>query len=225
MMEGTFESEKAVSEYIAEHVPKPIAWGSYLLDSNMFYYLAHFHDMVDAAVDPSQFVDIVATLHRDSTGKSPKGKFGFHVPTHLANVPNDNSWENSWEAFYTKAIRKMFELEAVSHGSDDAEFESLKRKMLTKVIPRLLRPMESGGRTVTPCLVHSDLWLGNCMLDAGTDKIMLFDSCAFWGHNEADLGPWRAQRYQMGRPFLREYQRMMGMTDPEACLPACQVEH
>lgn len=214
-MEGTFESEKAFYDYIPDNVPKPIAWGSYQSDLNMYFYLAEYHDMIDETPDSSQFVDIVVKFHGDSMGKAPNGRFGFHVPTHLANIPNDNGWEDTWEAFYTKAMRRMFELEVVSHGSGDFEFEDLKEKMLRNVIPRLLRPMESGGRTVTPCLVHSDLWLGNCMLDGDTDVIMLFDSCAFWGHNEADLGSWRAQRYRMGKPFLRDYQRKMGLSYPE----------
>ncbi|KIW85636.1 hypothetical protein Z517_01028 [Fonsecaea pedrosoi CBS 271.37] len=35
-----------------------------------------------------------------------------------------------------------------------------------------------------------------------------------WGHHEADLGSWRAPRYRMGRPFIEEYQRRLGMDFP-----------
>ena len=75
----------------------------------------------------------------------------------------------------------MLELEELSQGKHDEEFEELKEKLRINIIPRLLRPLESGGRKVTPCLIHSDLWPGNCMPDADTDEIMIFDSCAYWG--------------------------------------------
>lgn len=127
---------------------------------------------------------------------------GFTSQLIWQNIPNDNGWEDTWETFFTKAMRVMMKKELLSHGTDDEEFESLKKKGLSKVIPRLIHPLESGGRKLTPCLVHSDLWPGNCMPDAATGEVMLFDSCAFWGHNEADLGSWRQPRYRMGKPFF-----------------------
>lgn len=214
-MLGTFASEKAFYEYAPQNIPKPIAWGNYKSNEEMWFYLAEYHEMVDEVPDPQQFVSIIVDIHQKSMGNSPTGNFGFDVPTHLANIPSDNGWEETWEKFFTKAMNRMLELEELSHGKDDEEFEELKEKLLTKVIPRLLRPLESGGQRVTPCLVHSDLWPGNCMPDADTDEIMIFDSCAYWGHNESDLGSWRAPRYRMGKPFLKEYQRRMGASYPE----------
>lgn len=107
----------------------------------------------------------------------------------------------------------MFDIESSAHVHD-AEFESLKTITLEKIIPRLLRPLETGGRSIKPCLIHSDLWLGNCMPDAHTGRIMIFDSCAYWGHNESDLGSWRAPRYRLGKEYLEEYQRVMGVSEP-----------
>ncbi|KAL8832478.1 MAG: hypothetical protein Q9191_000248 [Dirinaria sp. TL-2023a] len=215
MMLGTFASENAFYNFAPRNIPKPIAWGNYKSNEDMWFYLAEYHDMTDEVPDPQQFVSIIVKIHRESSGKSPTGKFGFEVPTHLANIPNDNEWEETWEKFFTKAMSRMLELEELAHGKDDQEFEELKEKLLTKIIPRLLRPLESDGRKVTPCLVHSDLWPGNCMPDVDTDEIMIFDSCAYWGHNESDLGSWRAPRYRMGKPFLKEYQKQMSMSYPE----------
>ena len=183
MMLGTFASEEAFYKYVPQNIPRPIAWGNYKSNKDMWF---------DEVPDVQQFVSIIVKIHQESAGKSPNGKFGFDVPTHLANSPNDNGWETTWEAFFAKAMRRMLEYEELSHGKDDQEFEELKGKMFTNIIPRLLRPLESGGRKVTPCLIHSDLWPGNCMPDADTDEIMIFDSCAYWGHNESDLGSWRA---------------------------------
>ena len=215
MMLGTYESEKAVHTYIPANVPRPIAWGSYQTDENMYFYLAEFSEMVEEVPDPVPFVDIVARLHQESSGKSPHGKFGFHVPTHLANIPVKDKQEDTWEKCYTAVFAEMMEIEALAQGSDDEEFEELKRKMVALVIPRLLRPLETGGRKVIPCLIHTDLWPGNCMLDANTDEIVIFDSCVMWGHNEADLGSWRASRYRMGTSYIQEYQRRIEVAVPQ----------
>lgn len=110
-------------------------------------------------------------------------------------------------------MERMFRFENEAHGHD-SELETLQKDLLTKVIPIFLWPLEIGGRSIQPCLVHSDLWPGNAMPDADTKEIMIFDTCAFWGHNEADLGSWRATRYKMGKPYLEEYQRVMGVSEP-----------
>ena len=112
-------------------------------------------------------------------------------------------------------MAQLLGFEELSHGTDDEEFEELKKELFVNVIPRLLRPLDSEGRKVTPCLVHSDLWPGNCMPDADTDELRIFDSCAYRGHNEADLEGWRASRYRMRKPLMKEYQRLMGMCYPE----------
>ena len=53
------------------------------------------------------------------------------------------------------------------------------------------------------------------MTDKHTGGVVLFDSCAYWGHNEADLGIWRATRYGMGRPFFAEYHKLMDVSEPK----------
>ncbi len=194
MMEGSFESEIIFNKYAPKHVPKPIAWGSYKSDPDMWFLLSDFQEMVQEVPNVRDLVSIVVQIHNESAGKAPEGKSGFHVPTHLGYIANNNSWQTSWETWFTSAMLRMFEEEERSHGNDDTqeELEVLKQGLLEKVIPRLLRPLESNGRTVVPCLIHSDLWLGNIMVDANTDEIVIFDSCAYWGHNESDLGVWRA---------------------------------
>lgn len=167
--------------------------------------------MVDEVPEIGRFVSIVAKVHRESMGQ--EDRYGFDVPTHLANIPNDNSWQNSWESFFANLMIRMFQVEEKAHDRDE-ELEELKERILSKVVPRLLRPLETGGRSIKPCLIHSDLWPGNCMPDANTDEIIVFDSCAYWGHNESDLGSWRAPRYRLGKPYLKEYQRVMGVSEP-----------
>ena len=214
-MLGTFASEKAFYGYAPLNIPKPIAWGNHKSDEDMWFYLAEYHNMVDKVPDVQQFVAIIVKIHQESMGRSPTGKFGFDVKTHLGNVSVNNDWEETWEKFFTRIMKSMLEVEELSQGKEDYEFQQLMEKLITKVIPRLLRPLESEGRKVTPCLVHTDLWPGNCMPDADTGEIMIFDSCAYWGHNESDLGSWRAPRYRMGKPFMDAYKDCMGPSDPK----------
>ena len=168
--------------------------------------------MLDEIPIPHSLVSIIASVHQNSMGKDDR--YGFSVPTHLANIPNDNSWQSSWEIFFAQMMVRMFEVEGEAHDRDE-ELEELKESMLGKVIPRLLRPLETGGRSIKPCLIHSDIWPGNCKPDVDTETIMLFDSCAYWGHNESDLGSWRAERYMLGMPYFREYRRVMGTSEPK----------
>jgi protein-ribulosamine 3-kinase len=183
LMLGCFESEKDVYVYLPNNVPKPIAFGSYSSDPDVHFFMAEFHDMTDDLPDVHQLSVLIAKLHRDSMGKSPNGKYGYHVATHLGNIANDNTWTDTWEEFFTVAMRRMLMLEEKSHGQDP-ELTELSKALFEKVIPRLMRPLETGGRSIQPCLVHSDIWLGNVKPDAETEEPIIFDSCAFWGHNE-----------------------------------------
>ena len=112
-------------------------------------------------------------------------------------------------------MRKMFEVEEMAHGKNP-KLESLKKALHEKVIPRLLRLLETGGRSIQPCRIHSDIWPGNAMHDSDTYEVIIFDSCAYWGHSEADLGLWRASRYRLGRPFVKDYLKIMGISESQA---------
>ncbi|KAI4105002.1 MAG: hypothetical protein LQ339_003619 [Xanthoria mediterranea] len=213
-MRGTFESEKTLYSFAPNNVPKPLAWGTYKKEPDKHFYMCDFYDMTDDLQNIQKFCATVAQIHNDSMGKSPNNKYGFQITTHLAYVANDNSWSDSWEVWYTRALKKMLDEEEKSHGFDE-ELSLLTTAMFEKVIPRLLRPLETGGHQIQPCLIHSDLWPGNVKPDAETNEPMIFDSCAFWGHNEADLGSWRASRYMLGRPYMKEYHRIIPSSAPQ----------
>lgn len=72
----------------------------------------------------------------------------------------------------------------LDRGGPWPEIEVLRTDMLKKVIPRLLRPLETNGRTVKPCLVHGDLWCGNAAVDQRTDLPLIYDPSSFYAHNE-----------------------------------------
>ena len=130
---------------------------------------------------PDAFGRRLAALHRES--KSPNGKFGFHVTTYNGNLPQVHAWEDSWEVYFAKSIRLALDLERTAKGPNP-EFDSLLPVLFDKVIPRLLRPLESDGRSVKPSLVHGDLWYANTGVDAHTGEPLVFDACCFYAHNE-----------------------------------------
>ena len=67
----------------------------------------------------------------------------------------------------------------------DSELASLTEAFIKKVVARLLRPLQTGGRSIKPTLCHGDLWDGNVQIDVDTKQPVMFDSCTFYGHNES----------------------------------------
>lgn len=183
MMEGAFEAEHALYAHLPKQVPKPVAWGTYASKPDTHFYMCEFVDMYDDLPPPREWARTVSTLHLNSMGKSPTGEFGFHVPTHLANVRVNNEWNSSWAAFWAQQMKSLFDQDERVNGPD-AALECLKKAFFEKVIPRYLLPLETDGRSIQPCLIHSDLWPGNIKPKAATDELCMFDACAYWGHNE-----------------------------------------
>ncbi|KAH8883335.1 hypothetical protein GQ53DRAFT_753014 [Thozetella sp. PMI_491] len=187
MMEGAFESEKAVHSFIPEYVPTPIAYGTYTSDPSMHFYLAEYIEMEDVVPEPHRWAEVVAALHQRSAGKSPGGKFGFHTPCYIANVALDATWNVSWEKLYTQQFRSICDIEEARQGANE-DLARLKQAFLDIVIPRYLRPLESDGRSVQPTLLHNDLWVGAMKMriePPGT--VCLHDSGAMWGHSECSF--------------------------------------
>lgn len=183
MVEGEFESMKAIHALLPDFAPAPLAQGSYETTPNTHFFLCEFRDMVENMPGPREFGAQLAALHQSS--KSPKGKFGFHTTTYSGNLPQATGWEDSWEVFFTKSLKQALDLELQVKGPDP-EFDSLLPILFDEVIPRLLRPLESEGRTVKPCLVHGDLWYANSGIDLETDQCLVFDACCFYAHNECE---------------------------------------
>ena len=77
---------------------------------------------------------------------------------------------------------------------ESEELKRLQNPFFDNVVPRLLRPLEDKkyARSVKPVLLHGDLWLGNVGVEekkgreGGEGNCILFDSSAFYGHNECE---------------------------------------
>lgn len=181
MTQGEFESMRAVHMLLPDFAPKPIAWGTYDTIPDAHFFLCEYREMIDEMPDPHKFTARLAALHQNS--RSPNGKFGFHITTYSGNLPQMNDWEESWETYFAKSLRWTLKLELEAKGPDP-ELDVLVPILFDKVIPRLLRPLESEGRSVKPSLVHGDLWYANSGIDINTGESLVFDACCFYAHNE-----------------------------------------
>lgn len=194
---GEFESSKALVQQIPESIVPPIAWGRFHEDPTKAFYLTHFRYLHEQLPTNSQLLSIVKKLHQSSC--SPTGKFGFHVTTFWGPPPMDNRWTDSWEEYYTRKFRSALEYGQIPHGRDQ-ELCVLGEEFIQKVIPRLLRPLQTGGRSIKPTLCHGDLYDANIQIDSATNQPVLFDPCSFYGHNESMLVSARLQNLTFGLP-------------------------
>ncbi|EGS20228.1 uncharacterized protein CTHT_0047440 [Thermochaetoides thermophila DSM 1495] len=216
-LKGEFEATSAIHTINPTFCPKPIAWGTLELQEDSHFYLCRFYEFVKDepdVIDRQSFVEQLAKLHQSDT--SPQGKFGFHCTTYNGNLPQDNSWCDSWEEFFSKGLRHVLKVREERAGPC-VELNELLPDLFDKVIPRLLRPLETNGRKLKPSLVHGDLWCGNVgVIDGDTGQAIVFDPSSFWAHNEYELGNWRPKRNGFDEEFFNAYHDFIPRSEPVA---------
>ena len=188
MLRSEFEGISAIHSVVPEFVPQAIAWGTYASSSSTHYYLAEFIPMIEEVPEPQSFCAVLAKLHKDSVGLSPNGKFGFHVTTYSGNMPNDVTWCDTWEESFSRGLRSFAVQEIAAHGPHP-ELERLLPRLFNIVIPCLLRPLTTEGRSIKPVLIHGDLWCKNMATNANTGGPITFDRSVLWAHNECQCSP------------------------------------
>ncbi|KAI0422329.1 Fructosamine/Ketosamine-3-kinase [Xylaria grammica] len=212
MLKGAFEAENALYEFVPEYVPRPVSFGTYMTRPDLHFYICEFVEMVDEVPSPVAWAEAAAALHTRSSW--PTGTFGFHCTTYVANVLVDNTWDSSWEVVWTHQMKSLLHQDEVLHGLDE-EYVELQATFFNAVVPTYLRPLETNGRSIIPCLVHSNLWPGNIKPRVDSDTVCMFDSCACWGHHEAELGICRNPYYRLGKSYIEEYlKRGMPISEP-----------
>ncbi|KAK4652719.1 hypothetical protein QC762_500770 [Podospora pseudocomata] len=125
----------------------------------------------------------------------------------FTNLKQQNEWEESWEVWWTKHTKFILEREEMSRGPYSEEEAKLKEDFLSKVLPRYLRPLESGGRSIDPALCHTDLWPGNVKYRLDNESPLVFDANALWAHSELELGLFCNSRYPLDRVNAEEKER------------------
>lgn len=208
LMEGEFNAMSEIHKWGPDLVPKPHSWGKYAIeDLEAYFFIAEFIDMRQGMPRPRQLCTRLARLHRES--QSPNGQFGFHITTCQGRVPQAVSWEKNWTTFFTKLLQHVTDLDFQRNGHWEA-LDKLERRLASHVIPRLLDALADDGRTVKPCLIHSDLWEGNCGTGWNNGNVYIFDAAAFYAHNEMEVGNWRCYYNKISnkaysRAYLRQY--------------------
>lgn len=185
MAYSEFASMKAFYDIMPEMVAEPIAWGAYKDDPDAYFFVCRYEELTGDIPNPGDFPELLAELHMRSEREAKPGEFGFAVTSWGGTNPVRYPLSQSWEECFTRCMELTFEMEEDTHGPDE-EWARLREALLTKVIPRLLRPLETEGRSIKPALCHGNLWDGNASVDANTGTPRIFDVNPTWGHNECE---------------------------------------
>ena len=214
MMEGEYNAMSELYKTMPKFVPKPISWGKFLVGNpDTYYFLSEFIDMSNRVPEPSQLCSKLAQLHRNSV--SPTGKFGMHVTTCQGRTSQAVAWESSWTGFFSKLLRYVVDLDFEVNGCW-RELALLEKRIFETVIPRLIGALERDGRSVKPCLIHADLWEGNIGTAYETGDIYIYDSGAYYAHNEMEIGDWRCHYNKIHNEiYTGTYLRHYGPSEPE----------
>ncbi|KLU86057.1 hypothetical protein MAPG_05076 [Magnaporthiopsis poae ATCC 64411] len=204
LMASEYHAMTIIHETMPELAIKPLAYGGYISNPNAYFFLAEFRDMREEMPDVEEFCEQIALLHKQAV--NPEGKFGWPWPVYAGSKPRTYPLSDSWEETFSAGLRATFDIEEQVQGPDE-ELSGLRAVLFDKLIPCLLRPLQSEGRSIQPTLVHGDLWHGNIAIDVRTGSPIIFDPCSLWAHHEFDLGPWACPRHRIGEQYIYEYRR------------------
>jgi protein-ribulosamine 3-kinase len=179
---GEYVSSRTLRQCIPDNIVPPVAWGTFQDEPAKSFFLTHFRNLVERLPLTTELLAIVKKLHQSST--SPNGKFGFPVTTFYGPPPMDNTWTDSWEEYFTREFCSSVAYAQVPL-ENDPKLAELAESFIQIVIPRLLRPLQTGGNSIKPTLCFGDLWDANIQTDAITNQPVLFDPCSFYGHHES----------------------------------------
>ncbi len=124
--------------------------------------------------DMDLFGHQLAALHQAATMQ----RFGWEGPNFIGNLPQSNTKNTNWSAFYVFERLLPQLRRAVNH-----KFLSAK-ELPTEV--QLSKCCNSFMSAVEPSLIHGDLWSGNYLI-AQNGTPYLIDPAVYYGHHEVDL--------------------------------------
>jgi protein-ribulosamine 3-kinase len=180
-MSSEYKSTKLLYDIIPEITVEPLGWGAYTETPDAYFVVSRYCELSGTLPDVTELAVLVADFHRKTT--STNGEFGLPYIVYGGDHPLIFPVTKSWEETFSKGIEQCFKFEEETHGRNE-EMHELREGIMTLVIPRLLRPLESDGRMITPTLVHGDIWDGNASVDVKTGRPMLLDPAPLWAHNE-----------------------------------------
>ncbi|KAI0121053.1 Fructosamine kinase-domain-containing protein [Xylariales sp. AK1849] len=155
MFSGEVESLKTIGAVMPGFCPRPIGWGQYKSNPALHFFLCEFVEMWDEPMNPETLPRRLAEMH--SKGKEPNGLYGFHQTVAGGVLPVNPGRSTSWEDYFFRYMRVLMKAEEIAQGPPPPVLVRLLDVLFHRVIPRLLRPLETGGREIVPRFVHSDL--------------------------------------------------------------------
>lgn len=212
-LEGEYTAMSALREVVPAMIPRALAWGKFQLESPpTYFFLAEFKNMSDKLPDPVQLGALIAELHQKSV--SPTGQFGFGIQTYDGKLPHNVEWNSDWTDFYAKLLTSAYDHDVKSNGTWP-ELADTFQTIVGSVIPRLLDALKANGRQIKPCLIHGDLWEGNIGTEYETGQIYIYDSAAYYAHNEMEIASWTCKHHKLrARAYKREYLRHFDASEP-----------
>lgn len=233
MVFGEYTSMATLYKTLPKFVPTPIGCGTYASNPDIHFFLCELINMTDDIPEIQGFTETLAELH--TKGISPTGKYGFEVPTYKGTIPQYTEWHDTWEESFHHSLRWFVLAEEKSQGPDK-EMQRLCQGVFDKVIPRLLRPLETGGRMIQPRLIHGDIWAGNASTNVDTNLPVIYDGACLYAHNESkycstkegttvaareclpkavEMAAWRPIRHMIGRQYMKSYFNYFPVSAPE----------
>ncbi|KAK3985470.1 Fructosamine kinase-domain-containing protein [Cladorrhinum sp. PSN332] len=214
MLEGEFDSINEMYKVSPNLVPQPHAWGQLSVsEPKTYYFLCDFIELKTEDPDPVRLCEKLVALHKSSV--SPSGMFGFHLQPLRGNVPLETTWNPSWSDFFSQLFGTTMVLEEKINGKWK-NMRELVEMTIAHVVPKVLGPLESGGRSVKPSLIHGDLWIGNIGTDCKTGEIYIFDASSYYAHHEMEIAIWRPLPNNLlgSGVYVKEYLAQMGASEP-----------
>ena len=95
MVEGEYESQKALAAIIPDNVVIPMAWCMFEANKSKAFFITHFRNLCDRPPPTVQFLAVLKKLHQTSV--SPNVRFGFQVTTFNGPPVMVNDWTDSLE--------------------------------------------------------------------------------------------------------------------------------
>lgn len=213
MASSEYEAVKVLYSVYPEIVPEPMAWGRYKEEDEVYFFVTRFYELSGDIPDVTDFPALLAEMHKRPEARSKTGEFGFPIITYGGRNPVKFPLSKTWEECLTKCFQEAFAAEEQTQGPDP-ELTRLREALFAKVIPRLIRPMETEGRHLEPILCHGDLWDGNASVDAATGEPKIFDPTPLWAHNEYEMAPWFIPRHRMIDAYINEYTKHYPVAQP-----------
>lgn len=192
VLKSEFESLLVINRQVPALYPKPLL---YHADQDRAVLIMSFHHIAPlSAANAAQAGRALAHQH-----KHTNDQFGWENDNFIGLTPQPNQWTTAWAEFFREQrLQPMLE-RAMLAGLGD-EYAQKVRNIIASLNELL-------SHSVSPSLVHGDLWSGNLGVDAQANTAVFYDPAPYYADREVDI----AMTKLFGRQpdaFYRAYQEV-----------------